>query len=112
MAFRMIEGADGYQGIPKAMDASGFFASFPPSLIQVRIVCFLSNIQNLTFILHIHESLSIKFYLFPPLLLFFVFLFPVWPAVSAHEPEKVPKRLHPCPCGSEQIHLSFQESEA
>jgi len=37
MAFRMTEGAERDQGIPKAMGGTGFFPSFPPSLIKVRI---------------------------------------------------------------------------
>jgi hypothetical protein len=42
----MIEGTDKDQGIPKAMGGlgflpSGFFPSFPPSLIKVLIECIL-----------------------------------------------------------------------
>jgi hypothetical protein len=66
MAFRMIEGADRDQGIPKAMGGtaflpSGFLPSLTPSLIKIRISGILQKRENVSFILHIPASLSIKF---------------------------------------------------
>jgi hypothetical protein len=66
MAFRMIEGTDRDQGIPKARGGpgflpSGFFPSFPPSSIKVPIECTLQEREKVCIILPVSISLSIKF---------------------------------------------------
>ncbi len=66
MAFRMIEGTDRDQGIPKAMGApgflpSGFLPSFPPSLIKPLIEYTRKEREMIGFILPVSISLSIKF---------------------------------------------------